>query len=76
MPTNNPDTVWQAVIAVSVFVILPLLVFVFAMFLKDFLGELKVIKCEIERTDGDERKYWVRRKRRLWLSLIPFVRYK
>ena len=31
---------------------------------------------EIGRTTGAERRHWIRQKRRLWLSLIPFVKYR
>lgn len=40
-----------------------------------FRRELKLLKSEIGRTFGRERKYWVRKRRRLWLSILPFVRY-
>lgn len=39
-----------------------------------FSRELQYIKLEIGRTRGAERKYWKRKKRRLWLSLLPFYR--
>ena len=47
----------------------------FAFQIRDFKQELKYLNCEIERTDGEEQKYWIRRRRKLWLSLIPFVKY-
>lgn len=40
-----------------------------------FTRELRRLKNEIGRTYGAERKRWVHRKRRLWLSLLPFVKY-
>ena len=40
-----------------------------------FQRELKVLKSEIGRTFGRERKYWIRKRRRLWFSILPFVRY-
>lgn len=40
-----------------------------------FSKELKYLNCEIRRTSGDERAHWMRRRRQLWLSLIPFVKY-
>lgn len=40
-----------------------------------FKKELRHVSIEIGRTDGKEREYWVRKKRRLWLSILPFVRY-
>ena len=43
--------------------------------LRDFRIELNNINREIRRTDGHERARWRRRKRRLWLSILPFVKY-
>ena len=40
----------------------------------NFRQELENLNREIARTDGAERKYWKREKRRLWLSLLPFCR--
>lgn len=50
-------------------------VFGFALIVK-FAMWLKYLNSEIGRTDGSERRYWKRQKRRLWLSIIPFVRYR
>ncbi len=47
----------------------------FAFQIRDFKQELKYLNCEIERTEGEEQKYWIRQRRKLWLSLIPFVKY-
>lgn len=46
-----------------------------AVFISRFSRELRYINNEIARTDGAERRRWLRRRRRLWLSLIPFVKY-
>ena len=43
--------------------------------LQDFRFEIRNINDEINRNEGEERKYWIARRRRLWLSLIPFVRW-
>lgn len=40
-----------------------------------FQKELRHLTIEIARTEGQEREYWIRKRRRLWLSLLPFVRY-
>ena len=37
-----------------------------------FFRELRFMKIEIERTDGEEREYWLRQRKRLLLSLISF----
>lgn len=42
----------------------------------DFKQELRYINMEINRTVGGERKYWRRKRIRLWLSLIPFIKYR
>lgn len=75
MPEHNTDTelYWLVgIIAVFLFI---LIVIGLAIFINDFSSELRYLNNEIRRTEGAERKYWIRRKRRLWLSLIPFVRY-
>lgn len=47
----------------------------FALWFHGFNRILKELKIEIQRTKDKEQKYWIRKKRRLWLSLLPFVRY-
>ena len=45
-------------------------------FFSDFSKELRYLNMEIHRTTGSERRHWQRRRRRLWLSLLPFIRYR
>lgn len=40
-----------------------------------FQRELKLLKSEIGRTKGREQKYWIKKRRKLWFSILPFVRY-
>ena len=42
--------------------------------INEFSHELDYLNREIARTEGAEREHWKREKRRLWLSLLPFVR--
>ena len=42
---------------------------------KNFRNELEDIKYEISISKGREREWWIRRRRRLWLSILPFVKY-
>ena len=44
-------------------------------FVNDFLPELKRLNIEIHRSEGSERRYFKKMRRRLWLSLLPFVKY-
>ena len=46
-----------------------------ALFFRDFSRELILLNMEIRRTEGREQQHYMRRRRRLWLSLLPFVRY-
>ena len=72
---NNLDTTfWILIGIIAVPIFIGLLVGL-CLCIKEFLQELEYINMEIERTDGSERRYWIHKRRRLWLSLIPFVKY-
>ncbi|MBQ3055861.1 MAG: hypothetical protein IJC95_00045 [Clostridia bacterium] len=43
--------------------------------LEKFRWELKRLNIEIGRTEGEEQKKWRVLRRKLFLSLIPFVKY-
>lgn len=73
MSVKTDDITVLIVVIGAVFVFL--LIYALTLFFADFIKELKYINCEIQRTRGGERKYWKRQRRRLWLSLIPFVKY-
>lgn len=77
MPQANTFDIgfWFAVGALAA---LFFILFMFAMisYFIAFYDELRYLRNEINRTDGAERQYWMRQKRRLWLSLIPFVKYR
>ena len=75
MPENNPDTELYWLIGIVAVFFLILLLFGLVSFINDFSQELRYLNNEIRRTDGAERRHWIRQSRRLWLSLIPFVRY-
>lgn len=72
---NNLDNeFWILVGIIAIPILLGLLVGL-CLFINDFSQELRYLNNEIRRTDGAERRHWIRRRRRLWLSLIPFVKY-
>ena len=59
-------------------ILIPLLLLLSAAIIRryyHFSRELRYLNKEIRRTCGSERKVWLRRRRKLWLSLLPFVRY-
>lgn len=58
--------------------LLAAVVLFFALFvpwLRDFRRELRYINMEIQRNTGREREHWIKRKRRLKLSILPFFHY-
>ena len=73
---NNLNYEFWIVVGVAAIPILLVLLVELCLYIKEFSQELEYINMEIERTEGSERRYWRRRKRRLWLSLIPFVKYR
>ena len=75
MPENNPDTGLYWLVGIVAVFFLILLLFGFVSFINDFSSELRYLNNEIRRTDGAERRHYIRQRRRLWLSLIPFVKY-
>lgn len=76
MPTETSfDNRLALLVGLAIFFSIIVLLVGFAMFYHDFMGELKYLNGEIKRTEGNERRYWLRKRRRLWLSIIPFVKY-
>lgn len=73
---NNPDTALYWLIGIVAAFFLILLLFGLVSFINDFSSELRYLNNEIGRTTGAERRHWIRQRRRLWLSLIPFVKYR
>ena len=64
----------DVMIVVFVLVIALPIICYFVKYICDFKDELDYINMEIYRTVGDERRYWQKEKKKLWLSLIPFYR--
>ncbi len=75
MPETNLDTELYGLIWIAVVLALPLLVVFVAVFSNEFSQALRYLNNEIRRSEGIERKFWIRQRRRLWLSLIPFIKY-
>ncbi len=69
------DSFFYIILAIFVIIVLIALLIFFVQWLISFRTEYRYIQNEINRTYGREQRYWKRQKRRLLLSLIPFVRY-
>lgn len=72
---NETDTGLYLLIGIIIVIFSVLLLIWLASFINEFLQELKYLNSEIGRTTGAERRHYIRKRRRLWLSLIPFVKY-
>lgn len=70
---TDPDI--GLVIGLIAVIVLPVLLYSLARLVTDFSAELRLLNIEINRSEGAEREYYIRQRRRLWLSLIPFVKY-
>ena len=75
---DNQDYVnWQDyLVMLALCIVLILICDVLIKLFDGFWQELKMINIEISRSSGAEKAYWVKKKRKLWLSLLPFMRYK
>lgn len=71
--TASPELYISVLIASGIFLFLLLLKF--ALFINDFSKTLKYLNSEIRRTKGEEQNFWIYCRRRLWFSVIPFVKH-
>lgn len=73
MPPENPIIIYILLAVIILFFAAVLLVSL-VMKLDAFSRERKYIDREIQRSTGEERKYWQQKKRRLWRMFLPFYR--
>ncbi len=62
------------ILLAAIFIVL-LLVAGSVWYIRGFMKELRYLNSEVKRTHGEERLHWKSQRRRLWLSLFPFVKY-
>lgn len=68
---SNLEKIGICLVGILVFAIVSAFVI---SFIKAFKSDLRYIEMEIHRTEGREQAHWKRRKKELYLSLIPFYR--
>lgn len=56
-------------------IIIVFLAFKLARYLDNFLQELEALNSIIHKTEGEERKFWENRKKKLLRSLFLFQKY-
>ena len=72
----NFDSAWGIVIFIVGVCLFVLLFCAFANWYVDFARELKRLNTEINRCTGRERKSYIKQRRLLFLSILPFVNYE
>jgi hypothetical protein len=72
---TTPNSGYDILIVLLIAVVSILLLAWATKFCLEFSRELRIINNEIGRTEGEQQKRWLRRRRKLWLSLIPFIKY-
>lgn len=72
---NLSGTTADILIGVAILLAVVLFMALFVPWLRDFRRELRYINMEIERNEGREREHWIKRKKRLKRSILPFFRY-
>ncbi len=71
------DQTFITLMVIGIAVLAAVLFVALAMWIPKFQQELKHINLRIEQSVSErERQHYLKRRRRLWLSLIPFVSYK
>lgn len=69
---SEVDYLSYALIGVIIFFFAIAFIVNLALFVNEFVPKLKHINSEIKRSRGKEKRFWKRKRRRLWLSLLPF----
>lgn len=76
MTNPNSETLLLTAALIAGLLILAFVLLESILLFQRFSKDLSRINREIHRSTSGERPYWLRKRRRLWLSLIPFVPYK
>lgn len=72
---NKVEGIIYVLLGIVAFFFLILILYGLISWFKDFSQELRYLNKEVKRTEGFECRRWKRRRRRLWLSVLPFVKY-
>ena len=69
------DGMIDLLICIGAIIVAILIMAIFIPWLRDFRRELRYINMEIQRNTGREREHWIKRKKRLKRSILPFFHY-
>lgn len=69
------STLFDFIIICLALIVFAVILITFISAIVDFFRKLRCINDEIRRTVGGEQRHWIKKKRKLILSLVPFVKY-
>lgn len=69
------DVGFYMIFGIVIVFLLVVLIVAFARWVHEFRRELRCLNADIRRTQGKEQEHWIQMRRKLWLSILPFVRY-
>ena len=72
IPEQQIDNEVTLLIAVIATIFSVIFLIYFAATYTRYSQEMKYIESEIRRSEGSEKRYWIKKKRKLWLSYLPF----
>ncbi len=75
MNQSGNDFSVYVLLAMCIVIFLPIVFVGFLRWLLYFRRELHYLQDEIHRTQGRRQKYWIQKRRKLWLSILPFIKY-
>ena len=75
MHENGSEILFNLLVGIVVIFLIFISLVAISSYINNFSYELKTINHELNRSTGSKRRYWIRRKRKLWLSLLPFIKY-
>lgn len=71
------DATFISLMVIGAAILAAVLIVAFAVWLNKFQRELRRVNTRIQNADSErERQHYLRRRRNLFLSIIPFVKYK
>ena len=73
---NNNNIAVYLLIGLAVLLFVVPAIWMLGKFIFRFSQDLRYLNSEIERASGRERAHWIRRRRKLWRSLLPFHKRK
>lgn len=74
-PSENNSVIFVSIFVIVAVVFITVLINALIRW-QTFSFERRRLNNEIQRTHGEEKRHWQRERRRLWLTLLPFTKFR